>query len=139
MKNLVAFFFLILAAAAWGLGPSSIGMERELTEGLFFPVSDYGPEWITADRNNDGKIDYAMLLNDRGERIFEAIDFNHDGYMDDFYIYRNDVLIRREIDQSFNRSIDLWVYIHEGVYVAGYERDTSGDGKIDMYRAYGQQ
>jgi hypothetical protein len=136
-------FFLLgllvmLSFSGFTIGPQSIGVERLLTEGLYWSITNYGPPWITADQNGDGRIDYAMLLDDQNRRLFEAIDFNHDGYMDDFYIYRNDVLIRREIDQTNNQKIDLWVYLREGVYVAGYERDTTGDGRIDRFRVYGE-
>jgi len=134
----VVFILFMYQISSFSLGPQSIGIQRLLTEGLFWKVEDYGSNWIKADQNGDGRIDYAMLVDDRNRRLFEAIDFNHDGYMDDFYIYQNDVLIRREIDQTYNQKIDLWVYLREGVYVAGYERDTSGDGRIDRFRVYGE-
>jgi len=109
-----------------------------LSEGLFYSVNDFSDEWITADRNNDGLPDYAMAVDERNQKTFEAIDFNYDGFMDDFYVYSADVLVRREIDQNFDEQVDLWVYLREGVYVEGYERDTSGDGRIDTFKLYGQ-
>lgn len=135
---LVVGMLTLVLSSGYSIGPQSIGIERLLTEGLFWNIEDYNSSWITADQNRDGRIDYAMLLDSQNGRLFEAIDFNHDGYMDDFYIYQNDVLIRREIDQTNNQRIDLWVYLREGVYVAGYERDTTGDGRIDRFRVYGE-
>ena len=126
------------AAYVWSLGPESVGLQRELTEGLFFSGDSYQAGWLTADQNADGILDYAMKIEDTGAKLLEAIDFNGDGFMDDFYIYARGVLVRREIDQNFDKRIDLWVYLRDGVYVQGYERDSSGDGKIDSYKVFGE-
>ena len=69
--------------------------------------------------------------------ISEALDFNFDGRMDDFYYYVGGVLDRREIDTDFNDDIDLWVYLFEGVYLSRVERDLDGDGKVDFVKEYG--
>ncbi|NCN05309.1 MAG: hypothetical protein GW949_06740 [Spirochaetales bacterium] len=138
MRHLLPLWALFFSFSLWGLGPESIGEVRMLSEGLFYSVNDFSDEWITADRNNDGLPDYAMAVDERNQKTFEAIDFNYDGFMDDFYVYSADVLVRREIDQNFDEQVDLWVYLREGVYVEGYERDTSGDGRIDTFKLYGQ-
>lgn len=77
--------------------------------------------------------------NAKGEMIYEAVDFNKDGLLDDHYFYANDVLIRREIDTNYDGVIDIWVYISEGVYVAGYDRDRDYDGEVDISKRFGEE
>lgn len=101
-----------------------------------FDASEYGDRWITGDRNDDGITDYALLLDEENLKLKEAVDFNDDGYMDDFYYYSNEVLIRQEIDTNYDQSVDLWVYLHRGVYVERYERDTDHDGKPDIVKDF---
>ncbi len=95
------------------------------------------PEGIRTDTNEDGQIDYIVFFDEDGYRSGEELDYNHDGFMDDFYFYARDVLIRREIDSNYDRRIDIWVYIAEGVYVERYERDTDFDGEVDKVKEYG--
>ena len=92
---------------------------------------------IELDKNKDGKIDGTMLLDDKGAKLFEELDFNYDGEMDDFCFYSGGVLIREEIDTNFDGFIDMWVYLLKGVYVERYERDTNFDGIIDKVKKYG--
>jgi hypothetical protein len=72
-----------------------------------------------------------------GRKMYEELDFNNDGRMDDFYYYTDGVLERREIDSNYDDAVDVWVYIYEGVYVERYERDTDFDGEIDEVETFG--
>lgn len=112
---------------------------RERSPWQSFEPSDYAEGWLTLDRNEDGTPDYAVMVSERGHKIREAIDFNRDGYMDDFYFYENDVLQRQEIDTNFDRRIDVWVYLRRGVYIEMWERDRDFDGVIDDREQYGSQ
>lgn len=94
------------------------------------------PEWLLLDRNEDGLIDYAVRLAENGNKLREALDFNHDGFMDDFYVYQNDVLQREEIDSNFDQQIDIWIFMHRGVYIQMWERDNDFDGVIDERADY---
>jgi hypothetical protein len=107
-----------------------------LSEGQYFRPDLYGAGWLTDDRDGDGVIDYAILLDERWYRVQEAMDFNFDGAMDDFYFYANDVLQRQEIDSNYDGQIDIWVYLYHGVYIRMWERDTDFDGVIDVRRDY---
>ncbi|KGE73773.1 hypothetical protein [Spirochaeta lutea] len=146
MKKTLPLFLCLLALVV-GPGYSQdtkaselLGQPLLLSEGLFFEIGQYDDTWVTTDASGDSRVDYAMLVDDESlMRNFEAIDSNNDGKMDDFYIYSNDVLIRREIDQDFNGVIDLVVFISQGVYVEKYYRDQSGDGLIDQVRVFGEQ
>lgn len=108
------------------------------TDQPVFDVEAYGSEWITGDSSGNGRIDYALRLNDRGDKRMEANDFNGDGLMDDFYYYQNGVLHRQELDTNFDGVVDLWIFMHDGVRVAGYERDSDYDGVIDVEKAFGE-
>jgi hypothetical protein len=103
-----------------------------------FSPSAYTAGWLTADRDDDGSVDYAVRLDERGNKLQEAVDFNRDGRMDDFYFYANDVLQRQELDSNFDEEIDIWIYLWRGVYVQRWERDTDYDGTVDISRDYGQ-
>ena len=56
--------------------------------------------------------------------------------MDDFYYYKNGVLERQEIDTNFDKNIDVWVYLEEGIYIIKIERDKNHDGVIDYTKKY---
>lgn len=96
-----------------------------------------GSTWIRTDRNGDGEFDYNLRINEMGRKMYEELDFNYDGTMDDFYYYGNGVLERREIDSNYDDAVDIWVYIYEGVYVERYEQDTDFDGEVDKIETFG--
>ncbi|HUX49751.1 MAG TPA: hypothetical protein VMW73_03085 [Spirochaetia bacterium] len=104
-----------------------------------FNPADLKSDWLKFDRNGDGKIDYAVLFDAQGEKKEEALDFNHDGMLDDFLYYSRGVLVREEIDSNFDGKVDLWVYLYRGVYIERYEQDTNFDGKPDIVRVYGEK
>ncbi len=122
---------------------ASVAGEDESTDAVLdsngrFDPAAYTDGWLTADRDNDGRVDYAVRVDERGYKLREAMDYNLDGRMDDFYFYNNDVLQRQEVDSNFDRAIDIWIYIWRGVYVRRWERDTDHDGVVDLTRDYGQ-
>ena len=92
-----------------------------------------------ADTDGDGLIDYIQEYDAKGYRIYEALDFNGDGDIDDHYYYLKDVLQYREIDSNYDGNIDIWVYLREGVYVDRYKRDTDFDGKVDLEKSFGKK
>jgi hypothetical protein len=129
----------IVAAQEEQIVSELIGESISITVDLDYSPSFYDTSWITADQNSDGTVDYAMLVSEETQmRLFESIDSNFDKLMDDFYIYSNDVLIRREIDQNYDGAVDLIVFLFEGVYVEKYYRDQSYDGIIDQVRIFSE-
>ncbi len=112
---------------------------RPLASWQSFDPDDYGDEWLTLDRNADGSIDYAVTVDDRGYKLREAMDFDHDGFMDNFYFYSNNVLQRQEIDTNADQQIDVWIYLRRGVYITMWERDRTHDGVIDERVVYGSE
>ncbi|MEE8440475.1 MAG: hypothetical protein V3S41_02045 [Spirochaetia bacterium] len=101
-----------------------------------FDPATYTVGWLTSDRDNDGRVDYAVRVDERGYKLREVVDFNLDGRMDDFYFYSNDVLQRQEVDSNFDQAIDIWIFMWRGVYVQRWERDTDYDGAVDQCRDY---
>jgi hypothetical protein len=100
-------------------------------------LSKTGTRWLEIDTNNDGAIDHIMLLARNGDKIYEELDMNHDGIMDDLCYYKNGVLLRQETDTNYDGKIDLWVFMRNGIYVESYARDTNFDGVIDVTKEYG--
>ena len=112
---------------------------RRLDPRHSFDVDDYDSlEWFLSDRDGDGATDYAVKVDEAGRKLLEAMDYNKDGFMDDFYYYDAGVLLREELDTNYDRVLDLWVFIEDGVYVGAYHRDTDHDGEIDLVREWGQ-
>lgn len=103
---------------------------------LIYDIGEYEAPWAFRDANYDGSVDYAAIINARGVKFREAIDFNHDGYMDDFYFYEEGILIREEIDSNFDQKIDIWIFMSEGIYIKEWRRDLDFDGTVDQQRSY---
>ena len=101
-----------------------------------YDLAIYSSGWLTSDRDSNGTVDYAIQLDDLGYRVLEAMDFNYDGVMDDFYFYSNDVLQRQEVDSNFDQSVDIWIFMWRGVYIRRWERDSDHDGLVDVVQDY---
>jgi len=134
-----AFLVLLAAVALRAADPEDAPDTRPLAGWQSFEPAAYGDEWMVLDRNDDGVIDYAVRLDDRNEKVREAMDFNYDGSMDDFYFYRNGVLERQEVDTNYDGRIDVWIHLRRGVYIEKWERDRDYDGVIDDRGVYGDE
>ena len=104
-----------------------------------FDPKELDGSWLKFDQNDDGRIDYAAKLDESGHKMREALDFNYDGYFDDFLYYSRGVLVREEIDSNFDRKIDIWVFIEGGVYIGRTEQDKDFDGIPDVIKDYGKK
>jgi hypothetical protein len=139
MKWTILPALVLVPVVVLAISSSDSEYPRETQPDQYFDSAMYDEPWITSDRDGDGRIDYALLLNDELQKRREVMDFNYDGMMDDFYFYANDVLIREELDTNYDGAIDLWVFLHRGVYVERYERDTDYDGMPDIVKDYATQ
>jgi len=101
-----------------------------------FEPSEYDDPWIKVDMNGDGKVDHVLLIDDVGDRIEEAMDFNKDGLMDVFYYYHKGALKFQHIDSNYDQKIDVWITLKEGIYIQKYIIDTDFDGKPDIEKDY---
>jgi hypothetical protein len=129
-----ALLFALVAVPFFGASPQS----GEGPEERLYDVTEYEAPWRLRDMNEDGTPDYAAIINARGVKFKEAIDFNADGFMDDFYFYEEGILVRQEIDSNFDQHIDIWVFLSEGIYVKEWRRDLDYDGTVDLQRAYAE-
>ncbi len=113
-----------------------IGKIRQETYASFSSIKTSKLEF---DRNKDGKIDHIMILDEKGKKLYEELDYNFDDRMDDLCFYTNGVLQSEWIDTNFDGKIDLWVYLKNGIYVDRYEKDTDYDGVVDKVKQFGQK
>lgn len=137
LQSVVLLVGILSFVSAQTIGAPAVRQEQ--SEEPIFAVTDYGPPWITGDTGGNGRTDYALKLDEYGNKVAEAVDYNADGFMDDFYHYRNGSLVRQELDTNFDQRIDLWIFMENGVYVRGYHRDTNFDGTIDVRREFGRR
>lgn len=101
-------------------------------------INEAGGLTIYLDTRGDGKVDFVLEQDKDGYKIMEAMDFNGDGELDDYYYYSREVLVRREVDTNYDGQVDTWVFISEGVYIERYERDTDYDGQVDLVKSFGE-
>jgi len=101
----------------------------------WYEMSDGRISLVSMDRNYDSQVDYTVEYDSSGRKIREAMDFNYDGIMDDFYYYEAGKLVRQEIDSNYDGRIDVWVFL-DGLYIRRYEMDTDFDGEIDYVKDY---
>ncbi len=135
LRAVILAAVLLPIAGAQTLDGDFLNHENE--EPLIFDVSEYDRTWITGDTDNDAAVDYALRLDEYGQKFLEAVDFNRDGKMDDFYFYHDGALKREELDTNYDGRIDLWIFLHRGVYVEAYHRDTDYDGVVDLIKEFG--
>ncbi len=131
--SVLALVVLPLAGAQSG---DSSFLNPEGEEPRIYSVEEYDGSWITGDTNQDSRVDYALQLDEFGLKLYEVMDFNSDGLMDDFYFFQGGVLQREELDTNYDGEIDLWIHMHRGVYVRAYERDTDYDGIVDLIKDF---
>jgi hypothetical protein len=120
---------------------SVFSQEQDLSSGRAYRYDpeEYGEPWILVDMNEDGIIDHTLLLNDEGDRVEEAMDFNKDGFMDVFYFYKKGALKYQHIDTNYDKKIDVWVTLKEGIYIQKYVMDVDFDGKPDITKDYDEE
>jgi hypothetical protein len=132
-------FFILLFAAYASLGAQEVTEKDDNRDGQTDQWVEFradGGKKVRLDTDYDGAVDYIIYYTASGRKEREEFDFNADGEMDDFYFYLNGVLTGREIDTNYDGIVDMWVRISEGVYIAGWKRDSDYDGKIDIDRNY---
>ena len=137
LLTIALIFVFLIPAAMFSTTIREIDENSDGVTDQWIEVVDSTTTKMSKDRDFDGRPDYILVYDERARKISETLDFNFDGRMDDFYYYKGGVLERREIDTDFNDSIDLWVYLFEGVYLSRVERDLDGDGEVDFVKEYG--
>ena len=138
MKNVVFISLLLCAAGLLSASPGrAVDSNSDGAPDQWFEVIEGGIEKVSMDRNFDSVVDYHVDFNLQHQKLYEELDFNHDGRMDDFYFYEEGKLVRQEIDTNFDGAIDVWVHL-DGMYILKYEMDNDFDGNIDIVKDYKQ-
>lgn len=91
------------------------------------------------DTSGDGSVDYILISDSEGEKLYELLDYNRDGRMDDICIYRKGLLSRREIDSNHDGRFDIWLKIKDGSFLEQLEQDLDFDGVVDKHEQYGEE
>lgn len=99
-----------------------------------FEISKLDDTWLTQDSNDDGILDYALILDKENySKYREGVDSNDDGFIDDFVFYTREGKIEyQEIDSNFDKKIDIWVEIGHDERVHRIQRDMDYDGIVDQ-------
>jgi hypothetical protein len=137
--NSSLFFVFFICITGWlSASPEkAVDSNRDGKADQWYEVSDGRIERVSMDRNYDSVIDYNVEYDLGHQKLYEELDFNHDGQMDDFYYFEEGRLVRQEIDSNFDGDIDIWVYL-DGMYILKYEMDKDFDGTVDVVKDYEQ-
>src|SRR5687768_11877418 len=90
------------------------------------------------DLNRDGKKDWVVAYNRKGNPLFERADFDYDGKWDMSAIFdtKSNALAEVERDTNFDGSFDVKeVYDTTGT-LASVRRDRNSDGAADQWEQY---
>ena len=132
---LLMLFFTAFVIFAQTLTDEEDRNKDKKTDRWFYLKSDGGIT-INSDNNFDGIVDHILETDRQGNKLYEEMDYNYDGIMDNFYYYKNGALERQEIDSNYDGNIDIWIYLEKGIYITKIERDKDHDGKIDFVKIY---
>lgn len=92
------------------------------------------------DLNHDGRVDVVSHFDDRGALTLEEMDGDFDGLVDITDHYKDGARVLSEVDTNFDGRPDVFHYFTLGQdnkpRIDRKERDTDGDGKIDVWERY---
>lgn len=92
------------------------------------------------DLNRDGKIDCVSTFDDDGKLKKEVMDSDYDGNFDWTDHYREGRRVMAEYDTETDGKSNVYKYYESadiGTTLSRKERDTDGDGKIDVWERFG--
>jgi hypothetical protein len=90
------------------------------------------------DTSGNGKIDYIFIQDLKGKKLYEIMDYSRNGAMDDFCIYKDGIMLRREIDSNGDGMFDVWVFLQDGRAIRELRQDTNFDGTADKIIRYSE-
>src|SRR5688572_9837601 len=90
------------------------------------------------DGNRDGKKDWVVAYNRKGNPLFERRDLDFDGKWDVNMVYdtKTTVLAESERDTNFDGAYDVKEYYDTGGAVSSIRSDRNGDGQPDRWEQY---
>jgi hypothetical protein len=109
-----------------------------------YKVEDEGGtkvEFLTCkqiDFDHDGRKDWVVAFNRKGNRLFEKADFDFDGKWDYSAVYdpKTGVLAEVERDTDFDGKFDVKEIYDSAGQLVSVRRDRNGDGKPDVWEQY---
>lgn len=93
------------------------------------------------DLNRDGRVDVVSFFDDVGTLEKEEMDSDYDGQFDWTDHYKNGMRVMSEWDSDFDGKPNVFKYyarVDGKTYLDRKERDTDGDGLIDLWERFGQ-
>jgi len=95
------------------------------------------------DLNLDGRMDVFTEFTPEGGMKVERIDTDFNGKVDWIDFYQDGSRVKAEIDSNFDGEMDIFCYYRRmpdgTTTIERKERDTSGDGQIDMWERFDEQ
>jgi hypothetical protein len=90
------------------------------------------------DANRDGKKDWVVAYNRKGNPLFERRDLDFDGKWDVNMVYdtKSSALAESERDTNFDGSYDVKEYYDTAGGISSIRSDRNGDGQPDRWEQY---
>ena len=98
-------------------------------------------EYLTCkqvDFDHDGRKDWVVAYNRKGNTLFEKADFDYDGKWDMSAIYdtKTGVKVEVERDTDFDGKFDVKEIYDSAGQLSSVRRDRNGDGQPDLWEQY---
>ena len=98
-------------------------------------------EYLTCkqvDFDHDGRKDWVVAYNRKGNILFEKADFDYDGKWDISKIYdtKTGVVVEVERDTDFDGKFDVKEVYDSAGQLTSVRRDRNGDGQPDLWEQY---
>jgi hypothetical protein len=93
---------------------------------------------LEVDFDHDGKKDWVVAFNRKGNRLWEKADFDFDGRWDMSAVYDPKTGLKTEVerDTNFDGKFDEKEIYDSAGQLVSIERDRNGDGKPDYWEQY---
>lgn len=131
-----------------GLIRQSIDLDRNGSPDIvnFYRERVDGPRQLVRkelDLNRDGKIDVISNFDESGNLDREQMDSDHDGHLDWTDHYQGGIRVLSEYDTDFDGKPNVFKYYtvnaDKVAVLQRKERDSDGDGLIDVWERYDDQ
>jgi hypothetical protein len=98
-------------------------------------------EWLTCkqvDFDHDGRKDWVVAYNRKGNPLYEKADFDYDGKWDMSTIYDTKTGLKAEVerDTDFDGKFDVKEVYDSAGQLTSVRRDRNGDGQPDLWEQY---
>ncbi|HEX3478354.1 MAG TPA: hypothetical protein VHT91_25210 [Kofleriaceae bacterium] len=98
-------------------------------------------EWLTCkqvDFDHDGRKDWVVAYNRKGNPLYEKADFDYDGKWDMSTVYDTKTGLKAEVerDTDFDGKFDVKEIYDSAGQLTSVRRDRNGDGQPDLWEQY---